>query len=164
MSDDIECAFTGKVGTDPVMRTTKAGKAWLGFSVAVGTHDATQWVQVALFGDGVAETAARLAKGDRVYVEGKIKLNAWTDANGKERSGLSAASFHLVPLGQIGRKRPKGDRGRGEGSARLSAGGDRAGPKISGRERAMRSYAAPSNFVPTNAPSAGHLGDNEIPF
>ena len=106
MTDEIECALTGRIGTEPTLRTSKAGKPWLSFSVAVGSDDATQWAQVGLFGDTAQELAATLAKGTRVYIEGRIKLNTWTAANGKERSGLSVSSFHVVPLGQIGRRKP----------------------------------------------------------
>ena len=110
-SDDIECAFSGRHGTEPQTRTSKSGKSWLSFSVAIGNGCDTQWVQCALFGDSVQDTAARLHKGDRVYIEGRIKLNTWTDANGRERSGLSVASFNVVPLGQIGKRRPPSPKG-----------------------------------------------------
>ena len=106
MSDDIECAFTGRLTADPVPRTSKTGKAWLPLSLAVGPGDAVQFVNAALFGDSVPEMAGRLHKGDRVYVEGRLQLRTWTDKDGRERAGLSVSSFHVVPLGQIGRRRP----------------------------------------------------------
>ena len=104
--EEIECALQGRLTADPVQRTSKTGKAWLSMNVAVGSGDMVQYVSVALFGDTVADTAARLTKGERVYVEGRIKVNAWTDKDGRERSGLSVASFNVVPLGQIGKRKP----------------------------------------------------------
>jgi single-stranded DNA-binding protein len=69
MNGNIEAALTGRIGTEPELRTSQAGKAFLKFSVAVGTDDSVQWVQVACFGDRAHELADSLQKGDRVYVE-----------------------------------------------------------------------------------------------
>jgi single-stranded DNA-binding protein len=66
---------------------------------------ATSWVQVNLFGDTVDAMAPRLVKGVEVYCEGRLTLRAWTDPEGKERSGLSLATGMVVIMGQIG-KRP----------------------------------------------------------
>jgi single-stranded DNA-binding protein len=66
---------------------------------------ATSWVRVNLFGDTVDAMAPRLVKGVEVYCEGRLTLRAWTDPEGKERSGLSLATGTVVIMGQIG-KRP----------------------------------------------------------
>ena len=105
MSDStIECAFTGRVGQEPRLRTSKAGKPWLALSVAVGSGDDAQWLQVAVFGEAASELASHLTKGDRVYVEGRLRLNRWT-RDGREHAGLSVAATAVHPLGKIGRKR-----------------------------------------------------------
>lgn len=143
MSDDtIECAFTGRLTAEPVPRTSKSGKAWLPLSLAVGSGDAVQFVSVALFGDCVPELASRLHKGDRAYVEGKITLRTWTDKDGRERAGLSVSCFHVVPIGQIGRRR----------QVKPKASTARAAPSAS--DAAQRDWQRP--------PSGGP--DAEIPF
>jgi single-strand DNA-binding protein len=103
----IECAFTGRVGTDPELRTSQAGKPWCRFTVAVGSDDALQWVQVAAFGETAETIAATAHKGDRIYCEGNLKLNTWTDKEGQPRSGLSVAAWKVEKLAQIGRNRPR---------------------------------------------------------
>lgn len=103
---EIECALTGRLTADPVQRTGKSGKPWLAMNIAIGSGDAVQFVSVALFADSVPEVAGRLRRGDRAYVEGKITLRQWTGLDGHSSAGLSVASFHVVPLGQIGRRRP----------------------------------------------------------
>ncbi|MDH4981239.1 single-stranded DNA-binding protein [Hyphomicrobium sp. D-2] len=107
MNGTIETAFSGRVGTDPERRTSQAGKPWLRFSVAVGSDDAVQWVQVAVFGQQAEDLSTRLHKGDRVYVEGTLRLNTWTDHDGRERSGLSVAAWKGERLGAIGRNKPR---------------------------------------------------------
>jgi len=102
----IECAFTGTLASLPDLKTSKAGKPWCALLVRVGDGEGAQFVRVACFGDA-AETAATLAKGSSVYVEGRLTLNQWTDQNGGERHGLSVAANVVQPLGQIGRRRPQ---------------------------------------------------------
>jgi single-stranded DNA-binding protein len=102
----IETAFTGRVGQEPTLRESKAGKPWLSFSVAVGEDENVQWVQIAVFGSRAEELAGSLKKSDRVYVEGRLRLNTWTGRDGAPQAGLSVAASLAQPLGQIGAKRP----------------------------------------------------------
>jgi single-stranded DNA-binding protein len=105
----IDCAFFGFLPADAEPRTSQAGKPWVRMRVGVGKDDAVQWVSVAVFGSA-AETAAALKKGDRVYVEGAIKLDSWRGSDGAERHSLSVAAFKCERTHQIGRNRPKRER------------------------------------------------------
>jgi single-stranded DNA-binding protein len=105
----IECAFYGFLAADAEARISQAGKAWTRLRVGVGKDDALQWLSVAVFGPA-ADTAAELKKGDRIYCEGTIKLNAWRGQDGAERHGLSVASFKIDKTHQIGRNRPRRQR------------------------------------------------------
>ena len=96
----IHAAFTGRLGGDAQVRTTRAGKPWAAFPVAVDTtKDAeagTAWVKVALFGDSVDELAPRLTKGCQVYVEGRLTLRPWTDGDGKARPAMATIPDALI--------------------------------------------------------------------
>ena len=63
----IHAAFTGRIGKDAEVRTTREGKPWAAFPVAVDTNvdgeAGTAWVRVALFGDALGDLAPRLTKG-----------------------------------------------------------------------------------------------------
>jgi single-strand DNA-binding protein len=102
----IDCAFYGFVAADAETKVSKAGKPWVRLRVGVGKDDDLQWVSVAVFGEA-AEVAAKLKKGDRVYVEGTLKLDSWTGNDGTERHGLSVASFKVERTHNIGRNRSK---------------------------------------------------------
>jgi single-stranded DNA-binding protein len=104
----IDCAFHGFLAADAESRTSQAGKAWVRLRVGVGKDDSVQWVSVAVFGIA-ALTAGGLKKGDRCYIEGTVKLDAWTGNDGVERHGLSVAAFKCERTHQIGRNRPKRD-------------------------------------------------------
>lgn len=155
---EIECAFTGRIATEPATRTGKTGKPWLGFSVVVGEGEAAQFVQVALFGDSVSDASAWLAKGVSVYCEGKIKLNNWTTADGTQRAGLSVASFKVEPLGQIGRKKASGTNRRDD---EQSAGHAAAVPR---RASAKADYARPRETAQRAVASRLTTEDQAIPF
>jgi len=53
-----------------------------------------------------------LRKGDEVYCEGSLKLNAWTGQDGQQRSGLNVSARKCELLGAIGRRAPKGKTAR----------------------------------------------------
>jgi len=112
--NSIEAAFTGRLGTQPELKTSQAGKPWAAFNVGVGDGDNIQWVRIAVFGERAQELSAILRKGDRVYVEGRLQLNTRTDKEGQQRAGLSVAAWKCEKLGQIGwNKPPKAKNGDG---------------------------------------------------
>jgi single-stranded DNA-binding protein len=69
--------------------------------------------------------AAKFIKGARVYLEGTLKLNAWTAADGVQRHGLSAMSWH-TRLAAIGKNKPAkhSDRGADQTTAPPSSAAD----------------------------------------
>jgi single-stranded DNA-binding protein len=108
----IHAAFEGRLGRDAELRATKKGKPWLSFSLAVdteGEEDAlTTWVRVAYFDEDAESLVGRLQRGVEVlYCEGRLRLDTWTAKDGLKRTGLSVVAWKVVPLGQIGRKRPE---------------------------------------------------------
>jgi single-stranded DNA-binding protein len=102
----IDSAFYGFLAADAEPRTSAAGKAWVRMRVGVGKDENIQWVSVAVFGKA-AEAAGKLKKGDRCYVEGTIKMDAWKGSDGVERHGLSVAAFKCERTHNIGRNKPK---------------------------------------------------------
>src|SRR5262245_9547026 len=80
----IECAFIARVGSNVDIRTSQAGKPWASFRCCVGDkNDDQTWLTVAICGDR-ANTLA-VTKGDRIYCEGRIRLEAWQGKDGQER-------------------------------------------------------------------------------
>jgi single-stranded DNA-binding protein len=90
-----------------MLKESKAGKPWLSFTVAVGEGDDVQWVSVAVFGSRAEELASTLKKGDRIYAEGRLRLNSWQAKDGSQQFGLNVAAWRAEVLGQIGAKRPR---------------------------------------------------------
>jgi single-stranded DNA-binding protein len=54
-----------------------------------------------------ATTAATLKKGDKVYVEGTVRVDTWRGNDGLERHTLAVAAFKCERTHKIGRARDK---------------------------------------------------------
>ena len=73
----------------------------------MGSGDQVEWVRVAVFGSRAEELATTLHKGDRAYVEGRVRINTWTSRTGEHKAGPSVAAWHCDVPGQIGVRKPK---------------------------------------------------------
>lgn len=86
----------GNLGRDPEMRFMPNGNAVCNFSIAISERykdktsgemkEITEWINIVMFGK-LAEIAGEyLAKGSKVYVEGKLKTEKYTDkTTGQDR-------------------------------------------------------------------------------
>jgi single-stranded DNA-binding protein len=80
----ILAAFDGRLGAAPQIQ----GQPWATFSVAVGRGDETEWLSVSAFGDLATGLPDDLAKGERVYCEGRLTISRW-EKDGDLRATLS---------------------------------------------------------------------------
>jgi single-strand DNA-binding protein len=109
----IVTAFEGKLGGDAELRFTSTGKALLNFSVGVlenrsgGDGAELQWIKCVAWEDDAERLAPVLKKGIECYVEGRLRLNTWTNADGETKAGLNVSCWVVQPMGQIGRKAPR---------------------------------------------------------
>ena len=89
----IYAAFTGRIGKDAEVRSTRDGKPWASFPVAVDakadSETPTTWVRVALFGDIVGTLAPKLTKGADVYCGGSMPLTARPFTHNANYAGAS---------------------------------------------------------------------------
>lgn len=100
--------LVGNLGRDPELRYTPQGTPVCSFTVATNekrkdksgeTQDLTTWFRVTLWGRQ-AETASQyLTKGRPVYVEGRLRLEEWTDRDGKPRYTLEVHATDMQFIG-----------------------------------------------------------------
>ncbi|WP_072389083.1 single-stranded DNA-binding protein [Hyphomicrobium sp. CS1BSMeth3] len=101
----ITTTLTGRLGRSPERRLTSAGKPWLRFSVAVSQGDeGTEWVNVTVFGELVDELPDDLEAGERLRVEGRLKLSRWEGHDGP-RSSLQVNAKAIELLDRAGSER-----------------------------------------------------------
>ncbi|HEX8775037.1 MAG TPA: single-stranded DNA-binding protein [Pyrinomonadaceae bacterium] len=131
--------LVGNLGRDPELRYTPQGTPVCSFSVATNEkrkdragemQDFTTWFRVTLWGRQ-AETASQyLTKGRPIYVEGRLRLEEWTDKDGKQRYTLEVHATDMQFIGGgRGDEAPAGT-GPAQGSTgRPSSSGDRQPPE-----------------------------------
>jgi single-strand DNA-binding protein len=114
--------IVGNLGRDPELRYTPQGTPVCSFTVATNERrkdragemqDSTTWFRVTLWGRQ-AETASQyLTKGRPIYVEGRLRVEEWTDRDGRQRYTLEV---HATDMQFIGGGR--GDESAGTTQAR----------------------------------------------
>jgi single-strand DNA-binding protein len=140
--------IVGNLGGDPELRYTPQGNAVCNFSVATNEkkrdkagelQDITTWFRITLWGKQAENASKYLVKGSPVYIEGRLKVDEWTDREGGQRYTLDVQASDMQFIGS-------GERG-GNGNH----GGDHAG------------FSGETTFSGNEAPVAGPSED-DIPF
>jgi len=148
--------LVGNVTRDLELRYIPSGTAVtdLGLAVNDRVKRNNEWVDEATFVDitlwgRTAEVACEyLSKGSPVLIEGRLKLDSWTDKDGQKRSKLKVIGERMQMLGSPGR-------GGGGGGA---GGGSR--PAQSSQDNEYSQPAPPDDYGLPAEPSGG----DEIPF
>lgn len=87
--------LVGNVGNDVEVRQLPNGGIAANFSLATGEswndrntgekREKTEWHRIVLFGKIAEIASSYVSKGSKVYLEGKLQTNKWTDKNNVER-------------------------------------------------------------------------------
>jgi single-strand DNA-binding protein len=126
--------LVGNLGRDPELRYTPQGTPVCSFTLATNEkrkdragemQDVTTWFRVTLWGRQ-AETASQyLTKGRPIYIEGRLRVEEWTDKDNKQRYTLEVHATDMQFIGggraddapaasQRGRSAPDMPQGEGE--------------------------------------------------
>ena len=153
--------IVGNLGKDPELRYTPQGAAVCSFSMATNEkrkdksgefQDITTWFKVTLWRNQ-AETAAKyLTKGSPVYIEGRLRIEEWTDRDNNRRYTLDVQATDMQFISA----------GRGEGSSEYSGGGHDDFDTHSGPP--AESSAAASGGGSSSSTVAAPAADDDIPF
>ena len=100
--------LVGNLGRDPELRYTTQGTPVCSFTMATNERkkdkagefqDLTTWFRVSLWGRQ-AETASQyLTKGRPVYIEGRLRVEEWTDRDGRSRYTLEVHATDMQFIG-----------------------------------------------------------------
>jgi single-strand DNA-binding protein len=97
----------GHLGRAPEMRYTPSGKPVTSFSVVTiqdwvaSNHELrreTDWFNIVAWGPLAEECKERLQKGQRVYVEGRLRTRRWKDGNDVLHSWAEIAAQNVLPF------------------------------------------------------------------
>ncbi|MBE7516530.1 MAG: single-stranded DNA-binding protein [Chloracidobacterium sp.] len=103
--------LVGNLGRDPELRFTPQGKAVCSFSMATNEkrrdksgefQDVTTWFKVTLWGNQAENANKYLSKGRPVYIEGRLRIEEWTDRDNNNRYTLDvqATDMQFISAGR----------------------------------------------------------------
>lgn len=101
--------LVGNLGKDPEVRHLENGTAVANFPLATSESykdkngervSTTDWHNIVLW-RGLAEVSEKfLKKGDKVYVEGKLKTRSWQDQEGNTKYTTEVVADNMTMLGK----------------------------------------------------------------
>ncbi len=149
----------GNLGRDPEMRYTPQGTAICSFTMATNERrkdksgeqqDVTTWFKVTVWGKQAETVSKYLTKGRKVYVEGRLHVEEWTDRDGKQRHTLevNATDVHFIDSAQGVEGIPVNQSARPAANTSAARAGGGGGSTVGGGAR----HTAPD------------IEDDEIPF
>ncbi len=95
----------GRIGADPELRYTPAGKAVCELNIAVddgwGENKKTAWIGVVLWEQKAELVQKYAAKGDRIGISGRLSQDEWTDKEtGKKQRKTKVVCEEVTLLGE----------------------------------------------------------------
>jgi len=158
--------LVGNLGNDPEVKYTQGGMAITTLSVATTSvrkdkdgnqQEKTEWHRVKLFGKLGEIAGEYLKKGRQVYIEGSLRYDKFTGADGVEKyfTDIVADEMQMLGGGGAGEGGERPQRSGGDRPQRASGG--YGGDRDSG-SRAGGGSPAPSSS--SNEP----FPDDDIPF
>jgi single-strand DNA-binding protein len=168
MSSVNKAIIIGNLGADPDVRTTGSGTKVATLSIATSEtfndrdgnrQERTEWHRVVCW-DKLAELAERyLAKGRKVYVEGKLQTREW------EKDGVKRYSTEIVcdPRGLTFLDKGSDSGGSTAGGGGYGAQGGGGGYGHQSRPQTQQTATQP-RAVSTQQPAQPEFMDDDIPF
>ena len=93
----------GRVGTEPEMRYTPGGTAVTNLRLATDRYrrdaeDETDWHNVVIWGKTAEAVNEYVAKGERIYLWGRLAYGSWEDDDGQRRYRTEVHAQEVVFL------------------------------------------------------------------
>ena len=107
----------GNLGADPELRYTQGNQPVLSMRLATTEsfnnragerQERTEWHAVTLWGKRAEALSKFLAKGERIFVEGRIQYRQWEDRDGNKRWSTDIVASNVILLGGRGGRRDSG--------------------------------------------------------
>ena len=128
MSSVNKVILIGRLGADPEVRYTQAGRSVASLRVATSENwsdgdgqrqERTEWHSITVWGKQAELCGQYLSKGRQVYLEGRLQTREYTDREGINRKAVEVVANQIVFLGG----RSEGGGGGGGGWNQNQGGG-----------------------------------------
>ncbi|NUP87099.1 MAG: single-stranded DNA-binding protein [Burkholderiaceae bacterium] len=106
--------LVGNLGADPEVRYLSSGTPVATLSLATTERrrqadgaavEQVEWHRISVYGSLAELARDQLRKGSQVYVEGRLRTDAWRDRNGNERKTTVIVASRMLTLGGTGERR-----------------------------------------------------------
>ena len=154
--------IVGNLGRDPELRYTPQGVAVCSFSMATNERrrdkagelqDVTTWFKVTLWRQQAENAAKYLTKGSPVYIEGRLRIEEWTDRENNNRYTLDVQATDMQFIGSR--------------SDSVSSGADYGHddePAYTGGPSAQSASSGSTSGATSSSPAPAPVADDDIPF
>ncbi len=152
--------IVGNLGRDPELRYTPQGVAVCSFTMATNEkrrdksgdlQDVTTWFKVTLWRNQAENAAKYLTKGSPVYIEGRLRIEEWTDRENNNRYTLDVQATDMQFISS-----------RGEGGGEYSVSHHEDDHETHSGPPAAASSSAGASAAASSAPA--QPSDDDIPF
>ncbi len=101
----------GNLGSDPEMRYTPNGNPVTTFNIAVNRryntqdgeqHEETEWFRVVAWNQLAERCNQYLSKGQKVYVDGRLRTDRWEGRDGTPRTTIEIVAQNVVFMSRPG--------------------------------------------------------------
>jgi single-strand DNA-binding protein len=110
MSDTNKIFLTGRLGDDPSLKYTPAGKAIANFDIAVndgfGENKKTFWIKIIVWEKQAENCANYLKKGMQCLIEGKLSIREWETSDGQKRKATEVVANRVQFLERATSNKP----------------------------------------------------------
>jgi single-strand DNA-binding protein len=158
----------GNLGADPELKVTPGGQAVLKLRLATTENyldrnnvrqERTEWHRITLWGKRGEALGKFLAKGDRIFVEGRLQTSSY-EKNGEKRYSTEVVATNIILSG--------GGRGRSEGAPAREGGASRPQREaaVESHDPGFDDFAEAGGGGGGGAAGGGTAGgsDDDIPF
>lgn len=153
----------GNLGRDPELRYTPQGNAVCDFSVATNEkkrdkagelQNVVTWFRVTLWNKQAENASKYLTKGSAVYIEGRLRIEEWTDRDGNNRYSLEVNATDMQFLSG----------GRGDEMSPDAGGENNFNDRTDKFEKSDKSDKSDKNDFGGKSETSNVPNDDDIPF
>ncbi len=157
--------LVGNLGRDPELRYTPQGSAVCSFSMATNERrkdksgefqNIATWFRVTLWGNQAEIASKYLTKGKQVYIEGRLRMDEYTDREGVIQKTLEVNGTDMQFIGS----REDGAGNYGGGQTDRDDHDTHTGPP----QDSTASGASAGSSTPPATGGNGPAADDDIPF
>ena len=111
---------TGALSRVPELKTSKSGKPYVTATIKVATDNAAEFWSVLAFSESAQAEPSRLGEGDKVSVQGPLKVEPYTGRDGQSRINRTIFADHVLALRQPRERKSRAENSTGAADPSLN--------------------------------------------